>query len=406
MTSQAGGKRETISIALVGVGGYGNHYVNELLDTSESGFRVVAAIDPSPKSCRRLDELKARGVELFESLERFYAKGRADLTIVCSPLHMHADHTCAALEHGSHVLCEKPLCVTPAQIKRIVQARDAAQKHVAIGYQWSFSRAIQSLKGDILAGKFGRPKRMKSMVLWPRDEVYYSRNRWAGAIRDATGNWVLDSPVNNACAHYLHNLLYLARTQIDRSAQPTSVTAELYRAQRIENYDTAALRCTSSDGVEFLFIASHSTAYRKGPCFSCELERGVVEFEDRPEATILARFADGSVKDYGSPADPRDRKLWDTIEAIRVGADSVCGIEAASAHTLAAWAAQASMPEIAGFDSSLVRVTGEAPARKTSVNGLGEILERCYERWALPSELRATWTRSGREVLVAELPEK
>ena len=137
---------------------------------------------------------------MFRSLEEFYATrsrrpGR----------HLHAAAPAraadlAALAHGSHVLCEKPLCVTPADATAMTRARDAAGRQVAIGYQWSFSAAIQRLKADILAGVLGRPKRMRCLVLWPRDETYYGRNRWAGAKRDAHGNLVLDRPVNNACA--------------------------------------------------------------------------------------------------------------------------------------------------------------------------------------------------------------
>jgi predicted dehydrogenase len=287
----------------------------------------------------------------------------------------------------------------------MLRCRDQANKHVAIGYQWSFSRAIQNLKADILSGALGRPRRLKSLVLWPRDEAYYARNRWAGAVRDAAGAWILDSPVNNACAHYLHNLLYLAGSQVDRSASLATVTAELYRAHPIANYDTAALRCRTTDDIEILFIASHATANRRGPNFFCEFERGTVEFSDTPGATILARFADGSTKDYGSPGESRDHKLWDTIDAIHRGENSVCGIEAAAVHTQCAWFAQQSATGITTFPQSLIHITGTSPARKTSVQGLGETLENCYGRWQLPSEIGAAWATAAREIPVVQLPE-
>jgi len=145
------------------------------------------------------------------------------------------------------------------------EVRDRTGKSVAIGYQWSFSEAIQKLKHDVMQLSLGKAKRLKTLVLWPRDEAYFARNRWAGAIKDAKGNPVLDSPVNNACAHYLHNMLYVLGHCVDRSAQPRRVTAELYRAQPIQNYDTAAIRVITLDGTELLFIVSHSTAIQRGP---------------------------------------------------------------------------------------------------------------------------------------------
>jgi len=399
---------QRISIALVGVGGYGNRYVNALLDELASGrddFRIVAAADPNPASCQRLAELQSRGVPLFASMSAMYSAHRADVVVISTPLHLHSDQTCFALAEGSHVLCEKPLCVTPEQGCNMLRARDRTKKTVAIGYQWSFSKAVTDLKADVLAGKLGRAKRLRTLVLWPRDEMYYSRNSWAGAKRDPRGNLVLDSPVNNACAHYLHNMLFVTGAAPDRSAHPRSLTAELYRAHPIDNYDTAALRYVTPDGGEGLFIASHATAIRRGPILHYEFEKATVEFIDRPGATIVARFADGTVKDYGSPNDDRDRKLWLTVdEARRSNGDNIaptpCGIEAAAPHTQCTWATQQSMPIITAFPDDLIVVKGPNGSRKTYVQGLDEVLGQCYEQWKLPSELGIEWAKSGREIAV------
>src|SRR5207249_9823724 len=99
---------DPVSIALVGIGGYGNNFVTALLDApNQSEFRFAGTIDPSPVSCRRLPELQQRKIPLYPTLDAFYATNRADLVIISSPLQFHAAQTCLALEHGSHVLCEK-----------------------------------------------------------------------------------------------------------------------------------------------------------------------------------------------------------------------------------------------------------------------------------------------------------
>src|SRR5688572_16789183 len=124
-------------------------------------FDLVAAIDPNPAGCRRLDELKALGVPLFPSLESFYASRRADLVVLSTPIALHAPQTALACANGSHVLCEKPLCATLEDAALMRDARNGAARHVAIGYQWSFSVAVQRLKADVLAGAFGRAKRLR-----------------------------------------------------------------------------------------------------------------------------------------------------------------------------------------------------------------------------------------------------
>jgi predicted dehydrogenase len=392
--------RDVTSLALVGIGGYGNSYVSALLDApTRSDFHIAAAIDPSPKLCRRLGELQARGVEIFASMEEFYAKGRADLMVISTPLHLHAAQTCAALARGSHVLCEKPLCVTPKQAAEMQRARDGSGKTVSVGYQWSFSPAIQQLKADAMNGVLGRARRLRCLVLWPRDEVYYRRNRWAGAKVDGNGALVLDSPVNNACAHYLHNMFYVLGPKVDQSNPPARVTAELYRANGIGNYDTAAIRCITRGGAEVLFLVSHATSARRGPKFCYEFENATVEFADAPGAAITARFANGTTKSYGSPNDEKWEKLWSAIRSAKSGRSTVCGIEASMAHTQCAWAAQQSVKEIRAFAASMIRVEGVPGSRKTWVEGLTEVMERGYESFAIPSEMNVPWAQAGDEII-------
>ena len=190
---------------------------------------------------------------------------------------------------------------------------------------------------------------------------------------------------------------------VDRSAIPSRVSAELYRAHPIENYDTAALRCWTDRGVEILFIVSHATRKSHGPEFQYEFERATVSFAEHRGGEIVAQFTDGTQRSYGSPWESSDTgKLWATIRAIRAETPTVCGIEAAVAQTQVTAAAQDSMPSPIAFPSVLVRVEGEAGARKTWVEGLEEILARTYDQAKLPSELNVAWARAGRSIEVAE----
>ncbi|MDQ3441806.1 MAG: Gfo/Idh/MocA family oxidoreductase, partial [Planctomycetota bacterium] len=396
---------DATAVALVGIGGYGSIYVSALLDANGKApdHRFAAAVDPFPTLCDRLEELRGRQVPIYPSLAALYEHHRPELVVISSPFHLHAAQTIEALAHGSHVLCEKPMCVTVRQAEQMRRARDHAGRQVAIGYQWSFSPAIQRLKTDIRENVFGAPKRLKTLVLWPRDETYYSRNRWAGKQHDEQGNPIFDSPVSNACAHYLHNMLYVLGEETDRSAAPARVTAELYRAHPIENYDTAALRCRTDGGAEILFVVSHATRKSRGPEFRYEFDKAVVTFSEHGGGEIVAHFKDGTQRSYGSRWESSDTgKLWSTLRAIRSETPTVCGIEASAAQTQVLQAAQDSMPSPLPFPRAIVRVEGEPGMRKTWVEGLEEVLARSYDEFRLPSELNVPWARAGRAVDVAE----
>ncbi len=54
----------------------------------------------------------------------------------------HTDTALAALQHGKHVLIEKPMCLTRQEAEAIIKARDEAGVQVVVGYMRRFAPAF------------------------------------------------------------------------------------------------------------------------------------------------------------------------------------------------------------------------------------------------------------------------
>jgi predicted dehydrogenase len=390
--------KKPVSTILVGIAGMGQPYLETLLaGFSPEEVELLAVVEPFPGLSPYRDELRDRNIPVLPTLDTAYENLQVpDLAIICSPIHHHVSQTTLALEEGSCVLCEKPIGATVQDANRLIEAAGKSNSWVMIGYQWSYSRAIRSLKKDILAGKFGKPIRMKTLCCWPRDEAYYSRNDWAGKIKDANGRWVLDSPANNAMAHFLHNLFYILGDKPDRCAMPSEVTAELYRTYPIDNYDSVACRAFTKEGAEILFFASHATSDDLGPMFELEFERARVTY-DESSGNIVAREHKGSTKSYGSPeAEHPLRKLFEAVETIREPKTILCGPQASVAQTLCMNGMQESVAEITDFPQSWIATDPDWGRRW--VRDLLQNFEDCYKEGILPSEARLDWARPGKPV--------
>jgi len=328
--------KETVRLLMVGIGGYAFTYLNPLLDGVRPDAQIVACVDPYPDSCPRIGEIRERGIPVYADMEAFFAAGgEADLAVLTTPIHLHVPQMKCALSHGCHVLCEKPLCGDIADIPGMIEAKNASGKYVGIGYQWSHSAAIIALKEDILSGVYGKPKAFKTLVLWPRDYAYYSRGMgWAGKLRAPDGSLILDSVANNATAHYLHNMLFVMGDKMDTAAIPEKIEASLWRANKIENYDTCSASLTFAGGATALFIVSHASGKGKNPTFEYQFERGRVVFEDSPQCRdILGYLPDGTVKNYGNPNADVPRKLWRAVDAAKgLDVKPVCTVETAAPH--------------------------------------------------------------------------
>lgn len=387
------------TILLVGIGGYGNLYVNHILDHGEEQGAVIAGVvDPYPEGCRRYEEIVQAGIPIYPAMEEFYKFNKADLAIISTPIHFHSKHVCTALSNGSHVLCEKPISATPGEAQKMIEMQKATDLMVGVGYQWSFSKTMRQLKNDIQQGLFGKPILLKTIVLWPRDKKYFARG-WAGKMTDGKGNIIRDSVANNATAHYLHNMFFVLGKKEGESAVPDKVEAELYRANNIENFDTAAVRIITKCGTELLYYCTHAVNQTKGPTFEYEFENATVYYgiqEDKKE--VYAHFKDGKVKKYGDPLEDEMGKLWTMIDAIHGNSNIPCTLETALSHTLCIDAMHKSVPEIPDFPESVRRYDEEMEV--VWIDGLFEILNYCYKNGTLPSKNGVEWASKGDLVTV------
>lgn len=393
-----------VKLALVGAGGYGQFYLRALTTKAATyDVQLVGIVDPTVTAPVMVDGAPV-AAPLYPTLAACLAANAVDLVAIAAPIHYHKPYVLEALAAGAHVLCEKPLCATIQDALELVAAQRQAGRFVAVGYQWSFAEAIGRLKADIMAGRLGQPLRFKAKVLWPRTAAYYARNNWAGQLQMTNGTWVLDSPVSNATAHYLHNLFYLLGDQRTASAPPQTVQAELYHANPIPNCDTAALRFTTTAGVEILYYTSHALTENRGPQFDLEFTDATVHYQTDGggrslDGPITAHFHHGARAGetvvYGDPFADETNKIWQCADAVRTGAAVACDVASAVAHILAVNGMHEAAPTIHPFPTALVRQQGDL----TYVEGLQACLDRCYAANKLPAELGdVTWAQPSATV--------
>jgi len=387
-------------IALAGVGGYGSGYVRALLEPPPEAQVVFSAgIDPYARNSQVRELFEQAGIPIYADLEEYLNQEQVDVMVISSPIHLHATQTRLALAHGAAVMCEKPVAATLDEGLSMLAAQRESGLPVAIGYQWSFARAVQALKRDVQSGILGRPLRLKSMVLWPRRHSYYHRSPWAGRIRMPTGEWVWDSPVNNATAHYLHNMLYVLGSQRTLSDFPAQIQAELYCANEIENFDSAAMRIWTENGVEVLFYTTHSVNELIDPVMQFEFERAVVTFKAYEQPEFTATFADGEVRNYGNPYEANMEKLWRFLTNLQDGSEPDCGILTSLGHTLCVYGIHRSVPQPTHFPPELLRLDVENDDPLVWVAGLADGFKEAYALGVLPAELgKSSWAALGKPI--------
>jgi len=79
-----------------------------------------------------------------------------DAVSVCTYNCTHAECAIYALEHGLHVLLEKPFTVTLEEAIAVMKAEKASGKIVSVGFQPRFDANMQMIKKIVQSGELGR----------------------------------------------------------------------------------------------------------------------------------------------------------------------------------------------------------------------------------------------------------
>src|SRR5262245_26812418 len=141
---------------LVGCGAVAQQlYRKPLQKLQKQGIlRVAGLVDRHVPHAREL-ERSFPGAAIHEDLEPALRNGQSDLTLILSPIQLHADQTILALGHGSHVLCEKPMATSEAKCAEMVATAKGKDRVLAIGMIRRFFPGFAQFRRWLQEGMIG-----------------------------------------------------------------------------------------------------------------------------------------------------------------------------------------------------------------------------------------------------------
>jgi len=114
-----------IRCALIGYGpffGMGLHHGKQI--NSTPGLEVTAVCDIDPKRLA-VAANDFPGIETFTDVDKLLASEVADLCVIILPHNLHGSIGLKCLQAGCHVILEKPMCLTTAEAKAMIDAAEA-----------------------------------------------------------------------------------------------------------------------------------------------------------------------------------------------------------------------------------------------------------------------------------------
>lgn len=369
-------------VALIGVTGYGGIYLQLVREALAKGaIRLVAAVIINRDEAKEsVTELLAGGTIIYGSFDEFIAQqaGKIDLCLIPVGIQWHARLTIGALQAGMNVLVEKPLAGSLADVAAIRRAEVEFNRWVAVGFQDLYAREARWLKQQLLDGVIGRVEDVRMIGLWPRPRSYFSRNHWAGCV-EADGAPVHDSPLNNAFAHFVNLALFFAGTEAHESAPCSIDSADLFRAHRIEMFDTAVVRGQSPSGTRFWFGVSHATSATRQPEIFIRGSDGQAEWWHEQRCVVINVAGKRQVFRLPSTEESRQLMFASVLARLTDPTAFICTVAIAEQHTRFIERIQEAAT-VRAFPASSIDWISEPDTRSEipSVHGLADALGQAF----------------------------
>jgi UDP-N-acetyl-2-amino-2-deoxyglucuronate dehydrogenase len=150
------------------------------------------------------EELAAEfGCKAYSDEEDFFNDPDIEIVTIATPSGAHLDPALKAAKAGKHIICEKPIEISPESVDKMIEAADKAGVILSGIFSRRFSPAVAALKSAIDRGRFGNIAIMSASILWWRDPEYYKASNWKGT-------WKLDGggALMNQSIHTIEQLLY------------------------------------------------------------------------------------------------------------------------------------------------------------------------------------------------------
>jgi len=141
-----------LKVAVIGAGFMGKTHVENL---RRLGFVDVAAVagvsqDEADRFAKAYNIAKATG-----NYKEILADPEIAGVHICTPNALHAPVAKAALNAGKHVLCEKPLALSAAEAKEMLDLAEKKKLHHATNHNLRYYPAVQQARAMIARGDLG-----------------------------------------------------------------------------------------------------------------------------------------------------------------------------------------------------------------------------------------------------------
>src|SRR3990170_2100005 len=141
-----------LNIAQIGVGYWGPNLLRNLVSNKRCTVPIVADL-----SAERREYVKSNypSISVTGNVEDIIQNPAVDAVIIATPVATHFDLALKAIKSNKHILVEKPLARSVAEVEQIGSVAGKSNRIVMVGHTFLFNSAVRYVKKLIDSGELG-----------------------------------------------------------------------------------------------------------------------------------------------------------------------------------------------------------------------------------------------------------
>jgi predicted dehydrogenase len=247
---------QKLRMGIIGVGGIAqSRHIPSFLALSDQ-VTIEAISDINEETAKMVAE-RFHIPNVFTDYRQMFET--VDAVTICTPNKYHAEMTIAALQAGLHVLCEKPMAMTPEECEEMLDAANKSGKVLSIAYHWRFMKESKAAKELIMENDIGQPMVARAKALRRRKVpgwgVFTNKElQGGGSLIDYGCHfldlclWMLGNPKVSEVSGTAYNRLSKMTGQVNLWGSFNHETFE------VDDHVTAYIKC--ANGASILFETS------------------------------------------------------------------------------------------------------------------------------------------------------
>lgn len=242
---------EKVRLGIIGIGGMGSGHAANVAKGMVPNMELTAVADNRQSRLDWAKENLPKEVKGFLNGYEMIDSGVCDAILIATPHYLHPEFAIYGLQHGVHVISEKPAGVYTKQVREMNEVAKKSDKVFAIMFNQRTNCVYRKLHEMIQSGELGAMKRVNWIITdWYRTQSYYDAAGWK-ATWDGEGGGVL----LNQCPHQLDLLQWLC-------GLPVKVRAFCHEAKwhDIEVEDDVTAYLEFANGATGVFVTTTGDA--------------------------------------------------------------------------------------------------------------------------------------------------